>query len=97
MDYDSITEELANGAPLPDHPATTTSRKIVALGSVHDAVDGTELTAGLHRATAVVLMEGGHPLNHLYRYCVLSHNGARRIFHTRPNGVTIRVRTEPVE
>jgi hypothetical protein len=91
--YDSITEELDNGAPLPDHPATTTSRKIIAYGSVHDADDGTELTAGLHRSTVSALINNQHALGHLYRYAIFTHDGKKRIFHTRPR-VTIRVKTE---
>lgn len=96
-EYDSITHPLKNGDPLPTHPHDTTAKKIVSFGPVHDADDGIQLTAGLLRATVAVLIEGGHPLGHLYRYAILTHDGARRIFHTRPNGVTIRVRTEPVE
>jgi hypothetical protein len=94
-DYDSITEELSNGAPLPDHPSTTTARKIIAYGPVHDAIDGTLLTAGLDRTTISVLMnEKEHALAHLYRYAILTHDNARRIFHTR-DSVTIRVKTTP--
>jgi hypothetical protein len=96
-DYDSITEELPNGAALPEHPSTTTSRKIIAYGPVYDAADGTLLTAGLDRTTISVLIhEKDHALRHLYRYAILSHDNARRIFHTR-DSVTICVKTAPLD
>lgn len=89
-EYDSVTEPLQNGDPLPSHPHDTTARKIVSYGFVFDAEDNTQLTAGLHRNEISMLMSGQRILDHAYRYAILD----RKIFHTRSR-VTIRVKTEP--
>ena len=85
------TEPLANGAEVPSHPATTTSRRIVSRGTVKDAEDGTKLTAGINRNELMLLMAGERILTHLYRYCILNN----RIYHTR-NKVVIEVKCEDV-
>lgn len=92
MDYDSTTEPLANGAAVPDHPATTTSRKVLALGPVYDADDNIQLTAGLHRNEISMLMSGQRILGHAYRYAIVD----RKIYHTR-NRVIIRLKTAPAD
>lgn len=89
-DYDDTTEPLPNGAPLPDHPSSTTARKITAYGPVHDADDNTQLTAGLHRNEILMLMSGQRILDHAYRYAIID----RKIYHTRSR-VIIQVKTEP--
>lgn len=90
--YDSVTEPLHNGDPLPEHPDDTTAKRITAYGFVYDAADGTQLIAGLHRNEVAQLQEGNQmALGHLYRYVILN----RRIYHTRPS-VVIHVKTETV-
>ena len=91
-DYDATTESLPNGAALPDHPASTTARKITAYGPVHDATDNTQLHAGLHRNEIVVLMNEGRILEHAYRYAIIDHH----IYHTRDK-VIIHVKTTDAE
>lgn len=86
------TDPLVNGAALPDHPATTTARKIISYGKVTDATDGKPLRGGLHQNEIVNLMNGSQmALGHLYAYVIL--NG--HIYHTRPS-VIITVETEDV-
>lgn len=83
-DYDSVTEPLRNGDPLPVHPDGTTARKITTYGPVYDADDSTQLTAGLHRNEVAQLQEGNQmALGHLYRYVILN----KHIYHTRPSVV----------
>lgn len=90
MDYDDTTESLVNGAPLPDHPSSTTARKITVYGPVFDADDNQQLTAGLHRNEISMLMSGEKILEHAYRYAIVD----RKIYHTRSR-VIIYVKTEP--
>lgn len=92
IEYNSVTEPLPNGAPLPQHPDDTTAKKIVHFGFVYDADDGVQLSAGLHRNEISVLMSGQRILDHAYRYAIVD----RRIFHTRAK-VIIHVATEPSE
>src|SRR5882672_1533569 len=90
---DDVTELLANGATLPDHPASTTGLKIVSFGQVSDDADGTVLTGGLHQSEISMLMNGSQmSLGHLYRFAI--RNG--KIFHTR-RLVTIDCKCEPVQ
>ena len=86
------TEPLVNGAEVPSHPATTTSRRVTARLAVKDAEDGTKLTAGINRNELMLLMAGERILSHLYRYCILNN----RIYHTR-NSVIIEVKCEPID
>lgn len=87
--YDSVTEPLHNGDPLPEHPDDTTAKKITTYGFVYDADNGTRLTPGLHRNEVVQLQHGNQmALGHLYRYVILN----RHIYHTRPS-VIIHVKT----
>lgn len=82
-----VTEPLANGAELPDHPATTTAFKIIEYGTVVDAMDGTVLKRGMHENELRMLMIGQQmALKHLYIYQIRN----RRIFHTR-DAVVINV------
>lgn len=87
-----VTEPLANGAEVPDHPSTTTSRRVTSRGTVRDAEDGTKLTAGINRNELMLLMAGERILTHLYRYCILNN----RIYHTRKS-VVIEVECEPLD
>ena len=91
---EEITEPLANGAPLPDHPANTTALKIIEYGKVFDDGDGRPLQTGkLHENEIRMLMTGQQmALNHLYLYVIRD----RRIFHTR-GLVTIDVQCVPVD
>jgi hypothetical protein len=95
-EYDSVTEPLRNGDPLPAHPRDTTAKEIAAYGFVYDADNGTQLTAGLHRNELDQLQHGNQmALTHLYRYCIID----RKIYHTC-NSVVIHCKTmtadEPV-
>ena len=81
-----VTEPLANGAELPDHPANTTALKVIKYGKVFDADDGRPLRAGLHQSTLRTLMSGQRILGHLYAYVILDHH----IYHTR-NRVVVDV------
>lgn len=75
------TAPLRNGDKLPDHPANTTSLKVVKYGQVWDDGDGKELTAGLHENEIKTLMNGDPmALAHLYRYVIRND----RIYCTRP-------------
>jgi hypothetical protein len=87
---DDVTELLANGARLPEHPASTNSLKVVSFGTVRDDGDGTILKGGLHENEVRILMSG-HPgaLGHLYRFVIRN----QRIYHTR-SLVTIDVLCE---
>lgn len=88
-----ITEPLANGAKLPDHPDRTTSLKIVEFLSVHDAIDGKPLKRGMHENERRMLSFGQQmALTHLYLYDIRD----GRILHTRPNPVIIDVECESV-
>jgi hypothetical protein len=80
------TEPLKNGADLPDHPASTTSLKIIEYGNVYDDGDGTPLQQGkLREAEVQNLMHGDQmALRHLYLYAIRN----KKIYHTR-NLVTI--------
>lgn len=81
-EYDSVTDPLKNGDPLPDHPDDTTAKKITVYGPVYDASDGIQCTAGLHRNEVARLQAGDQmALMHLYRYVILD----RKIYHTRPS------------
>lgn len=92
-DYDSITEPLHNGDPLPSHPDDTTAKRITVYGFVYDADNGQQLTAGLHRNELSQLQHGNQmALTHLYRYCIID----RKIYHTR-NAVVIHCKTIPDE
>ena len=91
-DFDDITEELESGAALPSHPATTTAKKITVYGTVHDAINGQRLIAGLHRNEAATLQSGQKILEHAYRYAIIN----RKIYHTRDK-VTIKVKTELID
>lgn len=91
--YDSVTEPLKSGDPLPAHPDDTTARRITGYGPVYDADDGRQLMAGLHRAEVSMLMNGERILEHAYRYAILD----RHIYHTRRGGVVIHVVTEPTD
>ncbi len=82
-----VTETVFNCQPIPQHPSTTTSRKVVAILEVLDAVDGTRCTAGLPRDALSVLMHGEMILTSMYRYAAL--NG--HLYCTRPNGVILVV------
>lgn len=84
-----VTDPLPNCACIPSYPSTTTARKIVELGVVRDADDGTLLTAGLHRNEIACLMAGTRILPDCYRYVIL--NG--HIYHTRAQ-VIIEVECE---
>lgn len=87
-----ITESLANGAKLPDHPATTTALKIIKFGKVRDAQTNHPLRVGLHQNEVRCLMDGNQMgLQHLHAFVML--NG--HIYHTRP-AVIIEVDTEAV-
>lgn len=93
-DYDSVTEPLRNGDPLPPHPDDTTAKRITVYGPVFDADDGTQLTAGLHRNELSRLQDGDQmALTHLYRYVITN----AHVYHTRPS-VIIHCKTtdEPV-
>ena len=92
VEYNDTTEPLPNGAKLPDHPAQTTSKRIVKFGQVSDDADGTPLTGGLHR-NEITMLKGNQrdSLSHLYRYQI--ENG--HIFHTRPL-IVIECATEDV-
>ena len=78
-----VTEPLASGDPIPDHPASDTAHTILTLSSVRDAEDDTLLTAGLHNNEVSTLMSGENPLPHLYRFAIREHDGKKRIYHTR--------------
>ena len=86
------TAPLENGAKLPDHPATTTGRRIIRYGKVYDAQDSQPLTQGLPGAEVQLLM-GHNPiaLTHLYRYVIRN----QHIYHTREK-VIISVETVDV-
>jgi hypothetical protein len=86
---EEVTEPLANCQEVPNHPAHTTSRKIISVQEVRDAEDGTRCTAGLPRSELSLLMNGQRILDHLYRYAIL--NG--RVYHTR-NKVVIVVKCQ---
>lgn len=87
--YDSCTEPLKNGDPLPAHPDDTTAKRITVYGPVYDADDGTLCTAGLHRNELARLQDGDQmALGHLYRYVILD----RKVFHTR-KAVVIHCKT----
>lgn len=90
-DYDSVTEPLKNGDPLPPHPDDTTAKKITVYGFVYDADNGVRCTAGLHRNEVEQLRNGNQmALGHLFRYVILD----RHIYHTRQS-VVIHCKTEP--
>ena len=84
------THPLKNGAELPHHPASTTSREVVQYLKVRDAEDGTELLGGQIRGTELSMLMSGEQmsLRHLYLYTTRS----GRIYHTRPS-VIITVET----
>lgn len=91
--FDDVTEPLKNGAKLPEHPALTTSKKIVEYGAVQDDATGTVLHGGLHNNEITMLMGGQQgSLSHLFRCAIRN----RHIYHTRPL-VVISVRTEDVD
>jgi len=74
------TESLHNGDPLPPHPASTTSLKVVKYGKVLDAGTGVELHPSLHNNELSLLMSRQrHALGHLYLYAIRN----SRIYHTR--------------
>ena len=90
---EEITETVFNKGEVPQHPATTTARKVIGILEVRDAQDGTRCTAGLHRNELASLMNGIPVLPHLYKYCAI--NG--RIYTTRQRGVVIVVKCENLE
>ena len=87
------TEPLKSGDPIPEHPASTTAHRITKILEVKDAEDGNPLTAGIHRSTLQMLMDGVGPLKHLYHFGITYRNGHDRIYHTR-NAVVLRVETD---
>lgn len=88
-EYDSVTEPLKNGDPLPDHPDDTTAKRITVYGPVYDADDGQQCTAGLHRNELARLQDGDQmALTHLYRYVITN----KHVYHTRKS-VIIHVKT----
>lgn len=93
LDYDSVTEPLKNGDPLPLHPDDTTAKKITVYGFVFDADNGVRCTAGMHRNEASQLQAGNQmALKHLYLYVIIN----KHIYHTR-DAVVIHCKTEPNE
>lgn len=75
------TEPLPNGAKLPEHPASTTSLKVVKYGKVWDDADGKPCIVGLHENEMRMLMAGDQmALQHLYCYAIRGD----KIYHTRP-------------
>lgn len=92
-EFADTTEPLVNGAELPDHPADTTAKKIIAFGRVFDDASGTVLYGGLHNNEITMLMGGQREsLSHLFRFVIRD----RHIYHTR-HLVTIECKTEDVE
>src|SRR5690242_8655764 len=91
--YDSVTEPLKNGDPLPLHPDDTPAKRSTVYGFVYDADNGTHCTAGMHRNELAQLQVGSQmALTQLYRYCIVN----RHIYHTRA-AVVIHCKTEPNE